>query len=66
MLRQVIGTAAALAMFWFAWRSLQTGMPAGNEKMNPRRSERLGQFWFVFSIYVGLGVFYGAHAWGLI
>jgi hypothetical protein len=66
VLREVFGTLAALVCFWLAWRTVRTGMPAGNAKVSPRRDERPIQFWFVFALYIGLGVWWGGQACDLV
>ena len=58
------GIGAAL-YFWLAWLTLKTGMPAGNPKMNPRRSERPFQFWLVFLLFAFFGAYYASRAAGL-
>lgn len=49
-----LGCAGTLVFAWLTWRTIHTGMPAGNPKMNPRREERPIQFWLVVALYAGL------------
>lgn len=56
------GVAATLTFAWLTWRTVQTGMPAGNMKMNPRREERPVQFWLVAALYAGLTVWHAVQA----
>lgn len=41
---------------WLIWRSLRTGMPVGDPNMNPRRSERPGQFWAMIAFHAVLAI----------
>jgi hypothetical protein len=59
-----VGCSAALAWTWMAWRTVRTGMPAGNAKMNPRREERPVQFWFLAAFYVGVAIWSAVQAFG--
>lgn len=60
-----IRCAAALFWAWMAWRTVRTGMPAGNAKMNPRRDERPVQFWLVAAFFAGLAVWSAVQAFDL-
>lgn len=51
VIRIIINLSGMSAFLWLIWRSLRTGMPAGNPKMNPRRDERPLQFWMVVALF---------------
>jgi hypothetical protein len=61
-LKVVAPTLGALAFGWLAWRSVKTGMPAGNAAMNPRRTERPFQFWSVVALFAAFAIWYAAAA----
>jgi len=56
------GGLATLAFAWLQWRTVRTGMPAGNTTMNPRREERPIRFWLVAALYAGLTVWNAVQA----
>lgn len=49
---------------WLFWRTLKTGMPAGNPKMHTR-AERPVQFWVAAIMFAGAGAWYAALTMGL-
>jgi hypothetical protein len=53
-----VGSATYL---WLFWRTLRTGLPAGNPKMYGR-AERPIQFWAAAILFGGCGVWYGVRA----
>lgn len=53
----VSGTVASILLFgWFAFRSVRTGMIAGDPASDPRRDERPVQFWGLVLLFLFVAV----------
>ncbi len=55
-MHMTIGCGGAATWLWLAWRSVRTGMPAGNPRVNPRREERPIYFWSVVAFFTLYGL----------